>query len=236
MGYRVEDRLEDFEFHDAWLTLDRFDSGALTVSADHVNVHKAAGYGTLEHDMELDRAKITFEDFCAMSFEPGRAWKTDPEGSSYTDDPLIVYRDGEAEETILGELRNGISVYALGKNADGRYFIEGCGIEPFFTMGFWARSVVVEWDGYRKKAWYEVHRQCRREAVLDTPDGRGHVNVRINYHYEDVCYQGMLEKAPLVVAGVEYEGEAFWGRGKDEATALAALQDQLPRDVFLTLT
>ena len=192
MTCRAENRLEDFEFHDAWLTLDRFNEEGLAVSAEHVNVHKTAGYGALKHDMELNGARITFQGFCAATFEPGRTWKIDADGRPYTDDPLIIFEGKEAERLILEELRNGINVYDLGKKKDDWYYIEGCGLEPFFTMEFQASGVTIEWDGYRKKAWYELHRQSWRESVLDTPEGRRLVTVHIIYHDEDVYQHGDL--------------------------------------------
>lgn len=236
MIYRAENRLKDFEFHDAWFKLDRFDSSGLTVSADHVNVHKTAGYGVLEHDMEMNSAKITFEDFRAVTFEPGRAWTTDDDGRSYTDDPLIVFEGREAEKEILEELQGGINIYGLGQEKENQYYIEGCGIEPFFTMILQASGVTVEWNGYRKKAGYELHRQYQREAVLlRMPDGRRQVNVHVIYHDEDVCYQGTFERSPQVLAGIKYDGKELWGRGGDEKSAFSALQKQLPKDVILII-
>ena len=228
----AENRLGDFEFHDALLTLDRFDGEGLTVKAEHVNVHKTAGFGALSHDMELDSAKITFQGFCAATFEPGRVWKTGADGRSYTDDPLIIFDGKNAEKVILEELCGGINVYSMGKKEGGRYYIEGCGFKPFFAMEFNAGEVVLEWDGYRKKAWYELHRQSWREAVLHTPEGRL-VTVHIICHEEDVYHHGNQEEAPLVTAGIRYGGKDLWGKGTDEESAFAALQEQLPQNVVI---
>lgn len=233
MIHQIANQLQDFEFHDAWLTLDRFSGGDLTVNAEHVNVHKAAGYGDFAHDMELDGAKMIFQGFHAATFEPGRTWKTDADGKAYSDDPLVILEDGDAEALIVKELQNGISVYVLGTMAESRYYIEGCGIEPFFTMEFSADNVVVTWDGYRKKAWYELHRQSWREAVLVTPEGKWPVTAHIICHDEDVYDQGRLEQAPQVRAGIKYGGRDLWGRGRDEATAFAELQKLLPEHVVL---
>ena len=64
---------------------------------------------------------------------------------------------------ILEELQNEITVYHFEKEDRG-YSIGGCGIEPYFTMEFDFDNVVVCWDEYKKKAWYELHRQYRYDA------------------------------------------------------------------------
>lgn len=235
MTCQIENCLEGFEFHDAWLTLNRFDGEGLTVKAEYVNVRKNAGFGALSHDMELNNAKITFQGFCAATFEPGRAWKTDTDGRSYTDDPLIFFDGKDAERLILEELRNGINVYGMGKKERNRYYIEGCGLEPFFVLEFYAGGVMLEWDGYGKKAWYELHRQSWREAVLYTPEGRRQVTLHVTSHDKDVCHCGNLEEAPLVTVGIKYGGKDLWGKGTDERSAFAALQKQLPQNIVILL-
>ena len=95
--------------------------------------------------------------------------------------------------------------------------------------------MTVEWDTYRKKAWYELHRQYKRQVHLLTPEGDQLIDVRIICHDEDVYYKQVLEEAPIIRVGIKYNGQELWGRGEDYlwVDAFADLQKQLPQDVTI---
>ncbi len=107
--------------------------------------------------MEIDIAKVTFQGFSVLTFEPGRTWKIDADGKSYTDDPLIVFKGDEAHSKLMNELQYGITVYHLDMDENNVCSMDACGDSPFFAAQFMFDSVTVEWDAYRKKAWYELH-------------------------------------------------------------------------------
>lgn len=77
LKYIFIDRLSDFEFHDVEITLDSFINNRLTVKANFLNIHKSAEQNPFQTDMEIESARITFEGFQIISYEPGRAWKKD---------------------------------------------------------------------------------------------------------------------------------------------------------------
>lgn len=145
--------LSNFQFHDAVFELVSLQDGNLTVHATELNIHQSAPQNDHPTDMEIDLARITFRDFRALTFEPGRVWKQDALGHSYPVGPQIVYEGTQAEERLLHELRNPMTVYEFAQE-DGLLRIDGCGDEPWFTAQFACSGVTIEWDEYRRPAWY----------------------------------------------------------------------------------
>ena len=155
MKYQSADILRDFEFHDAYFKLEKFESGTLIISVQHLNIHKNTDQNPYTTDMEIEMARITFQGFCTKSFEPGRTWKQDVNGDFYTNEPQVIFEGNTAEENLLNELRAGATVYEFGTLENGNYYFDGAGDEPWFQAQFLFHSVAIEWDEYRKPAWYE---------------------------------------------------------------------------------
>lgn len=145
--------LSDFQFHDAVFELVSLHDGQLTVTATELNIRQSSPQNDHPTDMEIELAHITFRDFRAVSFEPGRVWKQDALGRSYPAGPQIVYEGAQAEERLLHELRNPMTVFEFAQE-DGLIRIDGCGDEPWFTAQFACSSAEIEWDEYRHPAWY----------------------------------------------------------------------------------
>ena len=234
MKFCVKNDLSLFEFHDSEFSFVSFDGKDLVVSASMVNIHKDTPQNPSDNDMEITSAQITFKNFNSATYEPGRTWKIGEDGELYPVGPRVVFRGQDGIDRILEELRNEITVYHFEKEDRG-YSIGGCGIEPYFTMGFDFDSVVICWDEYKKRAWYELHRQYRYDSQLRTPQGEEIVQLHIVYHEEAVYYQGVLVEPPIVDIGCKYNGNQYWGRGKDclWIDAFADLQKQLPEGVSL---
>ena len=78
-------------------------------------------------------------------------------------------------------------------------------------------------------------KQYIHKGYLLTPAGKEETEIHIVYHEEDTYYQGQLEKGPTVSVGIKYNGEQFWGRGRDYlwVDAFANVQKQLPDGVLL---
>lgn len=226
MQYRAENNLDLFEFHDSVFSLVSFDGTDLVVSARCLNIHKDTEQNPSDYDMEIDCAEITFRGFRHPTYEPGRVWKMGEDGKSYPDGPRVVFSGQEALERILEELRNKMCVYHFEKEADDRYSIGGCGEEPYFTVEFAFDCVQISWDEYKKKAWYELHRQFRYDLTLDTPEGDTQVELYVGCHEEST---------PAVNVGCKYQDRQYWGHGNDYLwmDAFADLQRQLPKGVSL---
>ncbi|MBQ7827498.1 MAG: hypothetical protein IJ386_04455, partial [Clostridia bacterium] len=126
-----------------------------------------------------------------------------------------------------------ITVYDFSKFDCDLYFIDGCGTEPFFTVKSDFDTVIVEWDDYTRKAWYEYHKHYKNDLVIDTPDGEQTVEVSILVHENQSDPFG--EGGQDVSAGVKCNGKEYWGRGEDYLwiDAFADLQKQLPDGIML---
>lgn len=235
MKYHVENNLDSFEFHDADFLFVSFDGVNLTISAKHLNIHKCTEQNPYEHDMEIECAQITFQGFCSPSYEPGRTWKMGEDGESYPVGPRVVFSGLEAMDRILEELQNGITVFHFEKEDNRGNSIGGCGIAPYFTIEFDFDSVVVTWDKYKKKAWYELHRVYRYDSVLHTPNGDETVQLIVNCSEEAVHVNGVLKQPPTVDICCKYDGKYYLGHGNDYLwiDAFADLQKHLPKEVEL---
>lgn len=237
MKYRIENQLDLFEFHDAEFSLVGFDKNELVLSAKHLNIHKDAAENPHDCDMEIDFAKFVFAQFEVISFEPMRKYQVDDDGNWYTDEPQIIYKGEKAEKHFLSKIKKGITINCIDirkKSNKIRIELSTCAQGCFFAT-FVFDEVLVEWDEYCKKAWYELHKQYTHKGYLITPSGDEETEIHIVYHEEDTYYQGKLEKAPTVSVGVKYGGEQFWGQGKDFlwVDAFANVQKQLPEGVLL---
>lgn len=114
------------------------------------------------------------------------------------------------------------------------YELNALGIDPYFSVRFLFSDVEIEWDDYRKKAWYELHRQYKRTITLSTPNGKCELDARIICHDEDVYfYGGDKVEGPSVSVGIKYGEKVVWGYGKDFlwVDAFADLQKKLPDNV-----
>ena len=163
MKFCVENDLSIFEFHDSYFSLVHFDGRDLIIAASMVNIHKNTFQNPTNYDMEIASAHIFFHNFNSAIYEPGREWKRGNDGKPYPVGQQITFRENDAMDRILDELRNGIAVYHFVRKEESGYSIGGCGIEPYFEIEFNFDSVSVSWDEFKNKAWYEL-RQQRQSA------------------------------------------------------------------------
>ena len=147
-------RLSDFEFHDAEFTLDVFNDNLLRVKANYLNIHKNTEQNSHETDMEIASAVITFEGFNLLSYEPGRAWQQDENGEFYSTEPQIILTDDPAISRFSEQLDSGITIFDLGIKEEATHFIDAFTKDAYFIVNFTFGSVKIEWDEYKKEAWY----------------------------------------------------------------------------------
>lgn len=150
-------KLSDFEFHDAEFILEIFANNCLKVKVNHLNIHKDTEQNIHETDMEIANALITFEEFKLLSYEPGIAWKQGKNGEFYTAEPQIVLYEEAAYSRLLEQLDAKLTIFDLGIKEKSTYFIDAISKDPFFTICFTFKSVRIEWDEYKKEAWYISH-------------------------------------------------------------------------------
>ena len=233
MRYSSTNRLQDFEFHDAKLSLISWKDNRLVVCAKFLNVHKDAAPNNAGADMEISEARITFSGFQIKEFEPSRAWKTDENGKFYTDEQLIIHTGTIAHSMFENELKNSITVIGIVCEND-IYELGAIGIDPYFSVRFRFSDVEIEWDDYHKKAWYELHKQYKKTITLSTPNGKCELDALITCHDEDVySYGDDKEDGHDVSVCITYCEKKFCGYGKDYfwTDAFADLQKKLPTNV-----
>ncbi len=233
MKYASYDRLCDFNFHDSVFTLVNWiklgDIEKVVVSAKHLNVHKDAAPNNSGVDMEISEAIISFHGFKINEFESGGGAITDANGNSYNE-PVIINKGDKAREMLEKELLNSVTVIALAEIDNGEYELDALGIEPYFAARFSFNSVEIEWDDYEKLAWYELNKQFNKSITLSTPRGDKVHSATIICNDENVC-----SNEPNISIGINYEGEDYFGVGKDYlwVDAFADLQKKLPEGVSL---
>ena len=155
MKYQSTNILQDFEFHDAYFKLVKLDNCAVTIFVQYLNIHKNTNQNHYPTDMEIEVANITFQGFCVKSFEPGRTWKQDSDGKLYTHEPQVIFDEKIAERKLINELQVGTTIFEFGTLENGNHYFDGAGDEPWFQVQFSFDSAIVEWDEFRKPAWYE---------------------------------------------------------------------------------
>ncbi|MBR2718518.1 MAG: hypothetical protein IKB78_04365 [Clostridia bacterium] len=159
MKYRADNTLHDFEFHDAEWHFVSYDSESLIVDAKHLNIHKNTAQNPANCDMELQLARITFYGCEIITFEPGVPWITDASGKSCPAEPLITYTGHAAREMLLHELNCTTCIFAFSKSDCERWRMAGCGDEPYFEAQISFDAVTIEWDEFRRPAWYVLREQ-----------------------------------------------------------------------------
>ena len=234
MNFSSIDHLQDFEFHDSEWELLSCEAGPAVFAVRNLNLHKGTELNDGDWDMELGPAQMVFRGFRLIRFEPGRSWTTDESGASVPVGERVVYTGAEA----LTRLSAGaFQVFSFAREG-GHWEFDGCGPEPYFTVALEFDSVEITWDSFVKKAWYELHRHYSFQVTLDAPWGHLREKMQIWVHEEDTwsTRERRMVPGPSVVAGVRYEGAAYWGRGSDDLLwidAVADLQRKLPEGVVL---
>ena len=159
MKFTSTNIFSDFEFHDAYFKLKSIENNDLTISVQYLNIHKNAEQNPCDTDMEIEIAQITFINFLFKSFEPGRGgWKQDENGTWYTDEPQVIFDGETAKEKALNELQHGATIFEFGTLENGNHYFDGASDEPWFQVQFIFDAVTIEWDEFRKPAWYEERR------------------------------------------------------------------------------
>lgn len=154
MRFQSTDRLQDFEFHDSMWSLADCSSTSFAFNVKELNLHQGAPQNPESCDMEIENARISFIGFCLTFYEPGVAWTTDASGQSRPAEPQRTYTGDEANALFLREAKHSIWVYALKQTDSREWIMSGCGEEPYFEAGFSFDQVTIEWDAFRRPAWY----------------------------------------------------------------------------------
>lgn len=154
MRYRSTDSLHDFEFHDAVWTLVSDADNSLVGDVRHLNIHHGTPQNTTDCDMEIGSARITLTHFRVIAYRRVFPEIIDASGLRHPADPPVVYEGETASEALLKEMAGAVTFYSFRADADGQWLMEGCGVSEFFEARITFESACVEWDTYRRLAWY----------------------------------------------------------------------------------
>ena len=225
MKHTLTDRPDVFRFHDANLTLVAWDGDCLTLCAEHLILGKEANPDHPDTDMELSATLLTLFGIRVTEFELERAWVTDENGGNRYISPMVLYSGIAARDRFREELCRTVRVIDLCEE-DGLYELSACGTEPYFTVRFRISGVRAEFDGYRKKAWYEMIHETETQVTLSTADG----DVRIPLHIRNREQDPTGEEPSGVTVSTVYQGKTLYGNGRADAfgEALASLARVLP--------
>jgi len=154
MRFQSINRLRDFEFHDSMWSLADCDSASFAFDVTALNLHQDAPQNPESCDMEIETARVSFMGFRLAAYEPGVAWTTDASGKSCPTESLKSYTGDEAIALFLREAKHGIWAYALAQADSGEWVLSGCGEKPYFEVRFSFGQALIEWDAFRRPAWY----------------------------------------------------------------------------------
>lgn len=142
----ISDRLSDFEFHDAQFTACNIAENRFTAQVKFLNIRSNARQNPFDNDMEIEDAQIVLDGFKVISYEHGRAWKTDENGNKYTDEPQIVLQGESALQAFNAQLNGRIIIFDFDKYDETAWFFDAIADDPFFTLVFTFESITVSWD------------------------------------------------------------------------------------------
>ena len=232
MKYISTDRLCDFEFHESEWRFVSWENGNLTVSIDKLNIRKDAEQNDTGKDMEIKEAFATFIVIKQPTYELPRIWYKDENGNSYTDEPRVVLEGREALDKFIVDLKSECRARCSFFDHNGEvYKFSGMGYD-WISFAFGFESVRIEWDDYKRVAWYEGHSYHKRNLVLGTPDGDVTVQAFITESTVPLCDNGVQIAPPGIGVGLNYEKKNYYcGVYPTLEEALVGLQAALPEGV-----
>lgn len=211
MKYCSINQFENFEFHDAITNFISYEDSNMVIGVECLNIHKNVELNPYDFDMEIEYAEITFDKITVHSF---------------SDADSIQYEGEDAIKKFYEQITNSITILSFGLEKDNIYYLEGIGGEPFFTMCISFENICVEWENYKKKAWYELIHHYEKEICLDTKTGEKFVSLSIIFNEE-------VEGDEIVSLRLNYNGKDYFEYGNDYfwINSFAKLQNKLPEDV-----
>ena len=143
MRYRSVNSPQDFEFHDSFWSLADHDASSYVFDAKSLNLHRAAPQNPEDCDMEIEKALITFSGCRITGFR------------SYKEDAPKDYTGEQCLMRFPKEANHGMWVKGFDEIGHTRWLLASCGDEePYYEVRMSFDGVVIEWDAFRRPAWY----------------------------------------------------------------------------------
>ena len=159
MRFQSIDSLCDFEFHDAVWTLVSFVDNSLVGDVKYLNIHQNTQQNAADCDMEIERARITLTHCRVLVYKRIFGETIDTFGIHHPADPPVVYEGDTASKALMEEMTGKVKIFSFQEELNGQWLMEGCGVSEFFTANIAFENALVEWDAYRRPAWYVL---CER--------------------------------------------------------------------------
>lgn len=231
MTYTSIDHPDHFTFMDTTWELLRREGNDLTFRLRDLCVSKDEPNNPEFCDLQTEEAIVTFRNFELLHAESPECMLTETDGSTSVI-PARVFGGEEAMERLANE-----SLFVPNFDPVGEHWVLQAIAGDFFEVQLRFDSVLIEWDGFTRGAWYELTKYHLRDAVLSTPEGEKTVKLTIRTFHEDPLdtVHNPVE-APHAIVGVSYNGRDNFARGEDDylwLDAIAALQNQLPIGVTI---
>lgn len=159
MKYQAVNQLQLFEYHDAELTDVCVDDTVLRCKASGINIHADAPQNPYDTDMCIDDARVTLYGFCLHELSYPEIHVTDQHGQKSIVKGYSL--TGEAMQERFNQRKDQcIWVYGLEEGRQGNRIC--CEIETstddFAVAQISFDKVLIEWDAYAGKAWYEKNK------------------------------------------------------------------------------
>ena len=146
MRYRSVNCLQDFEFHDSFWSLAGHDASSYIFDARALNLHQTAPQNPEDCDMEIESSRVTFSGCQIAGF---RAFKEETPKNFTGEKSLIRF---------LREANHGMWVKGFNEIDHDQWLLASCGDkEIYYEVTLRFEDVVVEWDAFRRPAWYVLH-------------------------------------------------------------------------------
>ena len=229
MLYQSINALQDFEFHDSEVIGGSRDGDTVTLTLKYLNVHKHLPQNPGDFDMEIELATFRINGFQLLGYTPGVTWGFDEAGNSIPLEPIREYTGADGLERFWTQVEGGFAILQLDtEQQNGRLALTfSCsGNEPYFDVSFAADQVTVQWDKFRKKAWYELHRYSNHPLSLLVDGAETPSEIRVYFHDDP-------PSKPLRSASIKLDGSDLWGSGTLLEEAVLDLERKLPASVSL---
>lgn len=213
MKYCSINKFYNFEFHDAITNFISFNDNNLVIGVECLNIHKNTEHNPYDFDMEIEYAEIILKKITIHSF---------------SDADSIQYEGEDAIRKFFEQITNGVTILSFGLEKDNIYYLEGIGKDPFFTAYISFENICIEWDKYKKKAWYELIRCYEKQLCLESKTGDTFVDLNIIFNAE-------IEGEEIVSLRMKYNDKEYFEYGNDYEwfDAFAKLQKKLPNKLTI---
>lgn len=231
MKYISKNQTKDFEFHDTSIISSRRVNNSLFLTTKFLCIHENSANNPFDTDMEIDFADITLENFLIKSYKEFGYIRYDQNTKEQTKvDDTVIYGTEAVEKfnlTLENNTNGKLRFNYFEKNEEGYYF-EVIYPQGIFSIKCYASAVKIEWDEFKRPAWYLYRHSRTRPLILMTE--KGEETSEVTVYYNDSNSDGLDPSLSLTFMGKNYFSLKRY-YNFDEL--FAEMQNQLPENIFI---